>query len=204
MHAPLFFPNYAQKQRGTQKKRRNTLIPKKAHNVQTVTQIKAHQQANLNSTRSEKSLQTTVAHVPSSFIFSHHTLLLHCHSPFMVRERLSCCDSSTRELHWHCHSERGELRDLALTQHASLISWRRRSIAMWQLHATRPSSQSSRKRETTSLDQFCPTTSRARLSTLCSYSSKKTYPRFLPNHRRRCSKLFFLGNHTSIVRNHAP
>ena len=67
------------------------------------------------------SSQTTVAHVPSS-IFSHHTLLLHCHSPFMVKERLSCCDSSIRELHWHCHSERGELLDLALTNtHPSFL-----------------------------------------------------------------------------------
>ena len=32
---------------------------------------------------------------------------------------------------------------------------------MCQLNATRPSSQSSKKRETTSPDQFCPTTSRA-------------------------------------------
>ena len=57
-----------------------------------------------------------------------------------------------------------------LTQHA-LISWQRRSIAMWQLNATRPSSQSSRKSATTSLDQSCPMTSMARHSLLCPYSA---------------------------------
>ena len=46
-----------------------------------------------------------------------------------------------------------------LAQHASLVSWQRRSIASWLLKATRPSSQSSRKSATTSLDQSCPMTS---------------------------------------------
>ena len=39
----------------------------------------------------------------------------------------------------------GEPSDFELSQHASLISWQRKSIAMWQLKATRQSSQSSRK-----------------------------------------------------------
>ena len=43
---------------------------------------------------------------------------------------------------------------------------------MWQLKATRPSSQSSRKGATTSLEQSCPMTSKARCSLLCSYTSK--------------------------------
>ena len=66
------------------------------------------------------------------------------------------CDS---ELHWH----------------DSCISWHKRSRARWQLRATRASSQSSRKRETMSPDQFCPITSRARLSTLWS-TSKEDVP----------------------------
>ena len=68
----------------------------------------------------------------------------------MLRERFLCCDNSrTRELLWHCeNSERGEFCEFELTQHASLISWHKMSIAMWQLIATRPSSQSSKKRET--------------------------------------------------------
>ena len=41
--------------------------------------------------------------------------------------------------------------------------------AMWQLKATLASSQSSRKREILSPDQFCPIAFRARLSTLCSH-----------------------------------
>ena len=63
---------------------------------------------------------------------------------------------------WHSeHKERGETRDSDLAPHASLISWHRRSIDKWQLSAT-PTSQSSRKKVVTSLDQFCPTTSMAR------------------------------------------
>ena len=104
---------------------------------------------------------------------SHHILLLCCHSPSTVRKRLCCCDSSTRELLWHSeHKERGESRDSALPLPTSLISWHERSIDKWQLDATRPSSQSSRKREITSLDLSCPMTSRAMFSTLCSQSSK--------------------------------
>ena len=65
----------------------------------------------------------------------------------------------------------GEPSDSELTQDASLISWHRRSTAMWELNATRSSSQSSRTSATTSLDQSCPMTSMARHSLLCSYSS---------------------------------
>ena len=165
--------NYTQKQRGAHTKRRNTPIPKREHDVQTVTK-KSRKPDKPRKKRKEPSNYSLsdllsnfqpVAHVPSSFISSQHIPLLQGHSPFMLRA--SCCDNSTRELLWHSeHSERGEPRDLGLTQHASLISWQRRSIAVWQLNATRPSSQSSKERETTSPDQFCPTTSRARLSTL--------------------------------------
>ena len=42
---------------------------------------------------------------------------------------------------------------------------------VWQLKATLPSSQSSRKSASTSLDQSCPRTSIARHSLLCSYTS---------------------------------
>ena len=48
-----------------------------------------------------------------------------------------------------------------------------RSRARWQLNATRASCQSSRKRATISPDQFCPMTSKARHSTLCSCTSKE-------------------------------
>ena len=72
----------------------------------------------------------------------------------------------------HCeHSEQGEPSDSELSQHASLFSWQRRFLVMWQLKATLPSSQSSRKSATTSHDQSCPMTSMARHSLLCSYSS---------------------------------
>ena len=76
-------------------------------------------------------------------LFSHHIPLLSCHSPSTVREMLCYCDGSTRELHWHPdYSESEGPNDAELTQHASLISWQRRSIAIWQLNATRPSSKS--------------------------------------------------------------
>ena len=91
----------------------------------------------------------------------------HIPSPFIC-----CYESYTRELLWHCgHSERGEPSDSEPTQHASLIAWQRKATAMWQLNATRPSSQSSRKSVTTSLDQSCPMTSMARHCLLCSYFS---------------------------------
>ena len=47
-------------------------------------------------------------------------------------------------------SSRPLASDSELSKHASLISWQSRSMAMWQLKATRPSSQSSRKSATTS------------------------------------------------------
>ena len=63
--------------------------------------------------------------------------------------------SSAREPSRHCeHSEKREPSDSELSQHASLISWQRRSMVMWQLKATLPSSQSSRKSATTSLSVF--------------------------------------------------
>ena len=53
---------------------------------------------------------------------------------------------------------------------------KKKSIDKWQLKATRPTSQPSKKTEITSLDQFWPTTSRARLPTLCSWCSKEEVP----------------------------
>ena len=96
-----------------------------------------------------------------------------------VRERLlfavtvdfpstQCSHSSAREPSRHC----GEPSDSELSQHASLISWQRRSMVMWLLKATLPSSQSSRKSATTSLDQPCPMTSIAWHSSLFSYTSQ--------------------------------
>ena len=62
--APSFRPSEKYtKQRGTQTNRRNTLIPKKAHNVQTVTKIEGFRQANSNSKRStlpQENLSDTV------------------------------------------------------------------------------------------------------------------------------------------------
>ena len=71
------------------------------------------------------------------------------------------------------HKERGEPSDSELSPLASHISWHKRSIDKWQLTLpARPPNPNQRKREITSLYQFCPTTSMARLSTLCSqYSS---------------------------------
>ena len=63
------------------------------------------------------------------------------------------------------HSERGDPSDSELLHE--------RSIDKWQLNATRRTPQSSRKREIISLDQFCPTTSRAIFPTLCSHYSKE-------------------------------
>ena len=84
--------------------------------------------------------------------------------------------------------ERREPTTFEVTQHASLTSWQTWSIDKWQLGATRPTSQSSRKRVITSLDQFCPTTSRAR---------KRRRSHILPSHRHRYSTQGFLGSHTS-------
>ena len=91
------------KQRGTQTKRRNTLIPKKAHNVQTGTKIEGPRQANSNSKRSPRSLQRThsriifrkfgpVAHT-FFFLFSHH---LSFHGPSTARKASICCDRFSR------------------------------------------------------------------------------------------------------------
>ena len=51
-------------------------------------------------------------------------------------------------------------------------------MVVWQLEAARPSSQSSRKSATTSPDQSCPTTSMARHSLLCSYTSQPRFSHF--------------------------
>ena len=61
---------------------------------------------------------TTHKGSPLTFLLlplSHHIPLLSCHSPSTAREKLRCCDSSTRELLWHCeHGERGEPSDSEL------------------------------------------------------------------------------------------
>ena len=108
-----------------------------------------------------------------SFIFSHHIPLLFLSHPSTVRERLCCCDCSTRELLWHSeHKERGEPSDSELPNtHPS--SWQRSSMVMWQLKAALPSSQFSRMSATTSLDQSCPMTSKARHSLSCPCKSKQ-------------------------------
>ena len=128
----------------------------------------------------------------------------------MLRERFLCCDNSrTRELLWHCeNSERGEFCEFELTQHASLISWHKKAITMWQLNATRPSSQSSKKRDTPSLDQFAQRL-QERGYRRCARNLQKTCPHFLPTHRHRCSKQGFLGSHTStclsaLEKSHRP
>ena len=132
------------------------------------------------------SILQPVAHTPSfSHFLSPHPSPFR-HSSSTVRERLSLAVTvdipgsrpshfSARESSQHCeHSEHGEPSDSELSQHTSLISWHRRSMAMRQLKATRPSSQSSRKSATTSPDQSCPKISKAQHSLLCSYTYKPT------------------------------
>ena len=68
-------PELYTKQGGTQTNRRNTLILKKAHHVQTVTKI-------------EGSDRPTHSHYSLSLHFSQHIPLLKSHSPSMLRERL--------------------------------------------------------------------------------------------------------------------
>ena len=139
--------------------------------------------ANSNSRRSEKSHQSTqsqnllrifqpVAHTLSfSCIFSHDIALLISHSQSTVREAFVAVTVPQQNLSGTGITvNKGNIATLSYPQHA-LISWQRRSMAMWQLKATRPNSQSSRKSATTSLDQSCPVTSMARHS-LCSYSSQ--------------------------------
>ena len=112
------------------------------------------------------------------------TSLSFCHSPStVVRKAFAAvtagfpgtqfCHSFARQPSRHCeHSEQGEPSDSELSPHASLISWQRRSMVVWQLKATLPSSKSSRKSATTSLDQSCPMTSMVRHSLLRSYTSQ--------------------------------
>ena len=110
---------YTKTKRHTYEKR-NTLIPKKAHKLRRnqTGKLKNRKKNKKPSNYSLSDLLSNfqpVAHVPSSFTFSQHIPLLTSHSPSMLRERLVCCDNSTRELLWHCeHSERGELRDFEL------------------------------------------------------------------------------------------
>ena len=58
VHAPPFgFLNFSPKQRGTQTKRRNTLIPKKAQNVQTVTKNRRTQTGRLTQKEAKRDLK---------------------------------------------------------------------------------------------------------------------------------------------------
>ena len=168
--------------------RRNTLILKKAQYVQTVTNVEGFRQANSNSKRNARSLNYSLSHH-----FSQHIPLFKSHSPSMLRERFLCCDNSrTRELLWHCeNSERGEFCEFELTQHASVISWHKKAIAMGQLNATRPSSQSCKKRDTTSLDQFAQRLQERGYRRCGRNLQKETCLHFLPTHRQRCSKQCF-------------
>ena len=108
-------------------------------------------------------------------------------------KRFLCYDNSrTRELLWHCeNSERGEFCEFELTQHASVISWHKKAMAMWQLNATRPSSQSSKKRDTTSLDQFAQRLQERGYRRCARNLQKKTCPHFLPTQCHRCKQGFF-------------
>ena len=72
---PFNILNYTQKQGGTQTNRRNTLILKKAHQVQKVSKI-------------EGSDRPTHSHHSLSLHFSQHNFLLKSHSPTMLGERL--------------------------------------------------------------------------------------------------------------------
>ena len=94
--------------------------------------------------------------------------------------------------------ERGEPNYSDLTQHASLISWQRRSIAVWQLNATRPSSQPSRKSATTSLDQSWSVRMYAR-----SVTARNRLRRHLSccghNHRQCDDPLFIKAKRSDLV-----
>ena len=106
-----------------------------------------------NSVPYEPSFITAACH----FNFSHHIPTPLLSRPVHgERKGFPCCDS-------------GLFRQQQTSHHASCISWHNISRAMRQLKATDASSQSPRKRDIFSPDQFCPITFRARLSTLCSY-----------------------------------
>ena len=111
-HTPSLPLNYTQKkQRGTQTKRRNTLITKKAQQCSNCNKkIEGLRQPTSNSkgpvTHQLKLKRTCRSHSFFSFISSHHIPLLYCHST--VRERLlfaltvdipgtQASDSSARE-----------------------------------------------------------------------------------------------------------
>ena len=116
-------------------------------------------QTNLKAAHLKSSSEPSACHSRSSFFL--YFLLPHpspsCHGPSrqLTFQALQLFCERESSQHWE-HSEQGEPSDSELSQHASLTSWQRRSMAMWQLNATRPSSQSSRKSATTSLDQSCP------------------------------------------------
>ena len=76
------------------------------------------------------------------------------------------------------HSERGESNDSELPLHVSLIYWHERSSDKWQLNVTRQTSRSSAKKEITSLDQLCLTTSIASCGR-CAHNTPTTkHPHF--------------------------
>ena len=115
----------------------NTLIPRKAQNVQTVqpdqlskrsSSLLERKQGLTGSLPFGPSFTTSACH----FNFSHHTPLLYFYSPSGVREKLSLsCQQASRAI--------------SPSHQASYISWYNTSRAMWQLEATLASSQSSRK-----------------------------------------------------------
>ena len=96
------------------------------------------------------------------FKFSHHIPLLCCRSPSTVRGFLAV---TTRPL-WQKQP----------SCQASCISWHNVPRAMWQLKATLPSSQSSRKRDIFAPDWSCSITFGARPSTWCSHCSGEEVP----------------------------
>ena len=104
----------------TFRKRRGALAPK-VHHVSTVSNL---EETDKPTEHKRTRRWCSLAHSPISLSLV-VTARPRCEKGFC------CCDGSARELHWHCHhSERGEPSDSELTQHASNISWQRRSMAM--------------------------------------------------------------------------
>ena len=142
------------KERGTHSETRNTLIPKKALNVQTVqtTYFKETKPGLTNSPPSHPLFTTSACH----FKLSHHIPLLYRHSQSTVRKAFLAVTAGL------CG------RSNPATRPHVCISWHNISRQMWQLKATLASSQPSRKREIFSPGWSCTVSFRARLSTHCS------------------------------------
>ena len=94
------------------------------------------------------------------------------------------------------HSERGEPSDSELPLDASLISWHKMSLGKWQLNATLPTSQSSRKRERSLLLTNSAQRLQMRGYRRCAHNTPTTkHPHFPPIRCR--STQGFLGSHIS-------